>query len=83
VTLRPLPVIAAALAAMVVLDLVLGRPLPGFWSLFGLVSCVILIVASKAVGKRFILRDADYYFEPSAADADDPPEAARRPREDR
>jgi hypothetical protein len=60
----PLLVSLAAVAVMVVVDLVMGRPIPGFWALFGFVSCTILILATKVVGKRFLLRDPGYY-EPS------------------
>jgi hypothetical protein len=61
---RPLLVAGIALVVMVGIDLVLGRPIPGFWPAFGYVSCVILSLASKLIGKRFILRDPGYY-EPS------------------
>jgi hypothetical protein len=35
--------------------------LPGFWALFGLVSCVVIILVSKWFGKLGITRQEDYY----------------------
>ncbi len=35
--------------------------LPGFWSLFGFVSCVIIIYVSKLFGGLGIMRIEDYY----------------------
>ncbi|MEX1298613.1 MAG: hypothetical protein AB1Z38_13605 [Desulfotignum sp.] len=35
--------------------------LPGFWALFGLVSCVVIIFVSKWFGKLGITRQEDYY----------------------
>jgi drug/metabolite transporter (DMT)-like permease len=37
--------------------------LPGFWSIFGLVGCVVLIIASKAFGHAGIMTREDYYDE--------------------
>jgi len=37
--------------------------LPGFWSLFGFVACVLIIVVSKAYGHAGIMRGEDYYDE--------------------
>ena len=34
---------------------------PGFWALFGLVGCWIIVVGSKKLGKAFIQRKEDYY----------------------
>lgn len=36
---------------------------PGFWAAFGFVGCVVIIVASKAVGKFGVQRREDYYDE--------------------
>ena len=36
---------------------------PGFWAVFGLVGCVVLILASKAFGHAGIMQRADYYDE--------------------
>jgi hypothetical protein len=66
----PVLVSAGALAVMIVVDLLLGRDQPGFWPVFGFVSCIILILASKALGKRVLLRDPGYY-EPSDAEQPD------------
>lgn len=37
--------------------------LPGFWSLFGLVGCIVIILASKAFGHAGIMTREDYYDE--------------------
>ena len=38
-----------------------GDKVPGFWSLFGIISCVLIIVASKWIGQNWLMRDEDYY----------------------
>ncbi|OGQ94136.1 MAG: hypothetical protein A2521_12870 [Deltaproteobacteria bacterium RIFOXYD12_FULL_57_12] len=35
--------------------------LPGFWSVFGFVSCVVIIIASKWYGHLGIMTREDYY----------------------
>ena len=35
--------------------------LPGWGSLYGLVSCVVIIVVSKLIGKLWLMRREDYY----------------------
>ena len=35
--------------------------LPGFWAVFGFVSCVVIIFVSKWFGKLGITRREDYY----------------------
>ena len=40
-----------------------GDKIPGFWSLFGFISCVLIIVVSKWIGHYWLVRDADYYDE--------------------
>ena len=35
--------------------------LPGFWALFGLLSCVVIIFVSKWFGKLGITRREDFY----------------------
>jgi hypothetical protein len=35
--------------------------LPGFGSLYGLISCVLIIVVSKLLGKLWLMRREDYY----------------------
>lgn len=37
--------------------------LPGFWSAFGFVACVLIVVFSKAYGKAGIMTREDYYDE--------------------
>lgn len=37
--------------------------LPGFWSVFGLVACVAIILLSKAFGHAGIMTREDYYDE--------------------
>ena len=37
--------------------------LPGFWSVFGFVGCVVIILASKAFGHAGIMTREDYYDE--------------------
>jgi hypothetical protein len=36
---------------------------PGFWSVFGFVGCVMIILASKAFGHAGIMQREDYYDE--------------------
>ena len=38
-----------------------GDKIPGFWSLFGFISCVLIIVVSKWIGHYWLVRDDDYY----------------------
>ena len=38
-----------------------GDKVPGFWSLFGFISCVLIIVVSKWLGQHWLVRDEDYY----------------------
>ena len=38
-----------------------GDKIPGFWSLFGLSACVVIIIVSKWLGKNGLMRDEDYY----------------------
>ena len=35
--------------------------IPGFWSLFGLLGCVVIILLSKAFGHLGIMTREDYY----------------------
>jgi hypothetical protein len=37
--------------------------LPGFWSVFGFVGCVVIIYFSKAFGQAGIFQREDYYDE--------------------
>ena len=36
---------------------------PGFWAVFGLAGCMLLIVLSKAFGHAGIMKREDYYDE--------------------
>ena len=38
-----------------------GDKIPGFWSLYGFISCVLIIVVSKWLGHHWLMRDEDYY----------------------
>lgn len=37
--------------------------IPGFWAVFGLIGCIILILVSKWFGKLGIMQREDYYDE--------------------
>ena len=37
--------------------------IPGFWSLFGLVACILIILISKWIGHLGIMQDENYYNE--------------------
>lgn len=39
----------------------LWETLPGFGALCGFISCVLIIVVSKALGKYWLVRNEDYY----------------------
>jgi TRAP-type C4-dicarboxylate transport system permease small subunit len=70
-------VVRLTVAALVLLIVVDGLPfvvdkhhahtavekIPGFWSVFGLVGCVIIILASKWFGHLGIMTREDYYDE--------------------
>lgn len=57
------------LALLVVIDLFLPRPylhffwdrIPGFSAVYGFVSCILIIVVSKALGKLWLSKPEDYY----------------------
>ena len=38
-----------------------GDEIRGFWSLFGFIACVPIIVVSKWIGSREIMQDEHYY----------------------
>jgi hypothetical protein len=38
-----------------------GDKIPGFWSLFGFIACVLIIVVSKWLGHHWLMKDEDYY----------------------
>jgi hypothetical protein len=64
----------AALALLVALDAIPGlvnkehahtavEHFPAFWSAFGFVACVLIIIVSKAFGHAGIMQREDYYDE--------------------
>ncbi|HZR20969.1 MAG TPA: hypothetical protein VFE51_27045 [Verrucomicrobiae bacterium] len=62
----------ALLALLIVLDAVFVdkehahtrlEHLPAFWSIFGFVGCVVIIIASKWFGHAGIMTREDYYDE--------------------
>ena len=40
-----------------------GDRIPGFWSLFGFVACILIILISKWIGYLGIMQDENYYNE--------------------
>ena len=64
--------ISLALVTVIgVITQIVGEPghgawarVPAFWSFFGFVGCVLIIVISKAIGKYILQRGEDYYDEP-------------------
>jgi len=40
-----------------------GDRIPGFWSLFGFIACVLIILISKLIGRLGIMQDENYYNE--------------------
>ena len=62
----------AVLGGLIVIDLIfvskehahtLIEHLPGFWSIFGFLGCVVIIIASKWFGHAGIMTREDYYDE--------------------
>jgi len=59
----------ALLASLVVIDIFVDKHhahtwiehYPGFWSLFGFVACVAIIIISKWFGHQGIMTREDYY----------------------
>ncbi len=57
------------LALLVVVDFIIprheihffGDKIPGFWSLFGFIACILIIVISKWIGHAWLMKDEDYY----------------------
>lgn len=45
--------------------------LAGFGALYGLASCIVIIVVSKALGHALLYRPDDYYDGETASDDDD------------
>ena len=40
-----------------------GDRIPGFWSLFGFVACILIILISKWIGSIGIMQNEKYYNE--------------------
>jgi hypothetical protein len=49
------------LVVAVLLDAALGSSLPGFYAAYGLVSCIVIVIVSKWLGKHALQRDEGYY----------------------
>ena len=41
----------------------IGDRVPGFWSIFGFVACLLIIIISKWIGHLGIMQDENYYNE--------------------
>ncbi len=41
----------------------IGDGITGFWSLFGFVACILIILISKWIGRLGIMQDENYYNE--------------------
>ena len=40
-----------------------GDKFPGFWSLFGFIACILIIIVSKWIGHLGLMQDENYYDE--------------------
>ena len=40
-----------------------GDAIPGFWSVFGFIACILIILISKLIGRLGIMQDENYYNE--------------------
>ena len=60
-----------ALIILIVVDFIIprheihffGDKVPGFWSLFGFIACVLIIMVSKWIGHLGLMQDENYYDE--------------------
>ena len=60
-----------ALIILIVVDFIIprheihffGDKVPGFWSLFGFIACVLIIIVSKWIGHMGLMQDENYYDE--------------------
>ena len=60
-----------ALIILIVVDFIIprheshffGDKIPGFWSLFGFIACVLIIIVSKWIGHLGLMQDENYYDE--------------------
>ena len=41
----------------------IGDGIRGFWSIFGFVACILIILISKWIGRLGIMQDENYYNE--------------------
>ena len=57
------------LVLLIVFDLIIprhevhffGDKIPGFWSVFGFIACVLIIIVSKWIGRIGLMQDENYY----------------------
>lgn len=71
--------VLAVMALLVIIDWVVPAAyerfpwdgIGGFAAVYGLVSCVLIIVVSKALGYALLYRKEDYYDDDGAGDRDD------------
>jgi len=40
-----------------------GDGIPGFWSIFGFIACILIILISKWIGHLGVMQDENYYNE--------------------
>ena len=40
-----------------------GDAIPGFWSIFGFIACILIILISKWIGRLGIMQEENYYNE--------------------
>jgi len=60
-----------ALIILIIVDFIIprheihffGDKIPGFWSLFGFIACVLIIIVSKWIGHLGLMKDENYYDE--------------------
>ena len=60
-----------ALIILIVVDFIIprheihffGDKVPGFWSLFGFIACVLIIIVAKWIGHMGLMQDENYYDE--------------------
>ena len=60
-----------ALIILIVVDFIIprheihffGDNIRGFWSLFGFIACVLIIIISKWIGRLGLMQDESYYDE--------------------
>lgn len=40
-----------------------GDSIIGFWSIFALIGCIVMIVVCKGIAHSFLMKKVDYYWE--------------------